>query len=97
MVRDPNRFYYVEVALPKGNEAVEAMMARAERDAIAPRVLVKEAVIAYYSDSPVSTPTTRSRTKATRRSTRKPRPVTNENVSEAAFSSADAFLDDEGF
>lgn len=49
MARDTNRFVYVEVALPKDNEAIQSMIAESESQQTPLRVLVKQACIKVYS------------------------------------------------
>lgn len=97
-MRNPDMYYYCEVALPKGNEAVEACVARAERDHIPLRVLIKEAVINAYEDAPVAeSRVSRPKAKRTSAKPRAKKHTASDSVSASAVSSAAAFLDDEGF
>lgn len=88
MARDLDKYYYVEVALPKGNPAIEAMVAQSESQTIALRVLIKQAVInAYTEDDNVESP-------KVVKSKRKANPTAK--ISDKQTSTADSFLD-EGF
>ena len=49
MGRDTDRYIYVEVALPKDNEAIQNMIAESESEHTPLRTLIKQACIKVYS------------------------------------------------
>lgn len=49
-MKDHDKYVYVEIALPKDNQAVQNLLARSERTTTPLRVLVKEATILAYAD-----------------------------------------------
>ena len=90
MARDTDRFIYVEVALPRSNEAIQNMVAEAEAQSTPLRVLVKQACIKVYSgdfDEPQQ---------LRKKPERPEKPKSKVVVSEEQAATANAFLD-EGF
>lgn len=88
-MRNTDKFYYVEVALPKGNPAIENMVAESERTTVPLRVLIKKACIDQYSDVEDEPRSVRPVRKS-----RKIEAKQNDQVSSEAKATADAFLDE---
>ncbi len=85
-MRDHEKYYYVEIALPKENPAIQKMAAESERLDTPLSVLAKLACINAYSDEEGEQPkTSRPRTKGKK--------VTDNIVLEQSISSANDFLD----
>lgn len=94
MARNPEKYHYVEVALPKENPAIERMVAEAERLDLPLRVLIKQACInAYTPDEDEPERVVKPKKPATRK---KKAVADSSTVPEHAEDSASAFLD-EGF
>jgi hypothetical protein len=101
MARDPEKYVYVEVALPKASTSTQRIVAESEESGVALRVLVKQAVhAAYRDDSPV---TGQHQAKTPRRTvkrvskTKVQQDESTAKVSDVSVDTADAFLDDDGF
>lgn len=98
MARDTDKYVYVEVALPKASPSTQKIVAESEESGVALRVLVKQAVHTVYRDDEAN----RQQAPAPRRiAKRTPKQKVQQHdgdkVSDASLSTADAFLDDEGF
>lgn len=92
-MRDPEKYLYVEIALPREHPAVLQMLAEAERLDLPLRTIVKSACLDVYGDSELE--------QKPRRVVKK-KPVESSTtgegveVSSLALNSADDFLDDLG-
>lgn len=97
-MRNPDKYYYVEVALPKDNPAIESMVAESERLDLPLRVLIKQACINTYTpDEDMSEELPARSAKPKKRAAPHKKKVTgSDDVPSTAFDSASAFLD-EGF
>lgn len=97
IMRNPDKYHYVEVALPKENSAIERMVAESERLDLPLRVLIKQACInAYTPDEDAPEESTRSAKPKKKPPTRKKKATGSNAVPDGAADSASAFLD-EGF
>jgi len=94
MSRNPEKYLYVEVALPRDNAAVQRLVAESERLDIALRVLIKQAALTAYSGEEEEEPVRRS---ASRSAKKQRKAASSLEVPASALDSAAAFLDDEGF
>jgi hypothetical protein len=92
-MRDTDKYYYTEVALPRSNPATARLLERAERTGQRPRALIVAAALDAYSDDNeeqiVARPAKPKRTRSTNR-------VKGETVTGTSVSSANAFLDEIG-
>ena len=90
-MRDPEKYIYVEIALPRDHPAVIAMIAEAERLDQPLRTVVKSACLEVYGGGE---PGPDRRVPAKRKPKKTDGPGVE--VSSSALSSADDFLDDMG-
>jgi hypothetical protein len=96
-MRNPDKYHYVEVALPKENAAIEKMVAESERLDLPLRVLIKQACINAYTDEDASEEKPRRvKPRSAKPTTRKKKASGSDAVPDGAVDSASAFLD-EGF
>jgi hypothetical protein len=96
MARNPEKFYYVEVALPKDNAAVEQMVAESERLSTPLHILIRQACLNMYSGEAAAQPSTRKASTG-KKTPRAKKPAASNAVPTGAVDSANAFLDDDGF
>jgi len=95
-MRNPDKYHYVEVALPKENPAIQRMVAESERLDLPLRVLIKQACINTYTDEDAPEESARSVKPKSTTKTRRKKAAANNAVPEHSEESASAFLD-EGF
>lgn len=97
MARDTDKYVYVEVALPKASPSTQKIVAESEESGVALRVLVKQAVHTVYRDDDTSKPQPTTPRRSVKRAPKPRAQQSGDTVSDASISTADAFLDDEGF
>jgi hypothetical protein len=91
-MRDTEKYIYVELALPKDNRAVQALIKESEDMAIPLRVLAKKATIEAYMPTDDDEEEEEVRPRKPKRKTGKKK--TESSASSVSFDTADAFLDD---
>lgn len=91
-MRDTNKYYYVEVALPKDNAAIQQMVAKSDRQGVPLRVLIRQACVDMYSDEGY----TPNKPVEKGRGPRNTGSGTS-SASQASKNAADDFLNDNGF
>ncbi len=96
MARDFDKYYYVEVSLPKGDDAIEFMVSEAERLHIPLPIFIRQACITLYSGDVAAHPSTR-KASTRKKTTPRTKKVASNAVPDSAVDSANAFLDDDGF
>jgi len=84
-MRDRDKYYYIQVALPKNNAAIQRMVGESERLDTPLPILARQACINMYSEDVGLQPRVKPEAKQ--------EPAPGVSVSEQSFSSADDFLD----
>lgn len=92
-MRDTEKYIYVELALPRDNRAVQALVKESEDMAIPLRVLAKKACIEAYMPAEDDEEEEEVRPKRPKKKAKK---KVEQAASEVSFDTANAFLD-EGF
>ncbi|SRR6266702_3668318 len=97
-MKDHEKYWYVEIALPKDNQAAQRMVEHAEKSAIPLRVLIKSASILAYTDEADEERKPASKKKVDRKLKKKHEAkVSGVVVTDAARDAASSLLDDMGF
>lgn len=99
-MRDPDKYVYVEVALPKASPSTQRIVTESEESGVALRVLVKQAVHRAYTDSDTEIRTVRQpKTRREPTNGKKKNAVKTDEptVSASSLATADDFLSDSGF
>ncbi len=93
-MKDHEKYEYVEVALPKDNQAVQRMLAYSERYAKPMRAIVREAAIENWTEDDGTEVMRHAKT--TKKSAKRTK-AKGAVITDASKESANSLLDDMGF